>query len=538
MQLDGHNNFGNRSLNNWVITWNNPPPNAEERILEHVSTGLIGYVAAGRETAPGTGTYHLQMFVQLSSRRSANFVRGMFAGCWCAPMETTPVRCINYAKKGGNYLERGVPTLSVGKRFDPPVHPPGTDNAATPLYGIGSMSPFTLYDAHQPNDNDDLPNIGYSRSPSAARPITAAPAVRTAPQATRLVDATRAAHEGRFNDIPSDLFEPGFGLPSFADPSARPIRGTPTATTPRITTSAGREAKSEENKQRLIDATRAAKEGRLQDIPEDLLIRYASAIRLIYTGALTRPETLASNSDFCGIWIWGPVNAGKTYAATHAFPGYYPKARGNRWWDKYEKQDYVLMDEVNASQAQLMMQDLKSWTDKEPFIAEIKGGTITIRPKIVCITSNWSIDQCFPDPIDAAAMKKRYMHIHFAYRGIYTPEQIHMMANTRIIQQPSPIAPTHPVGTNLLAMPTQRNNETISINIQALTDETDDEAVVIQPTAQETVATTPDSPVLFPQPSTDGIGVIGDASDTTSIAGPLTLAGLKRSRSNSPSTWL
>lgn len=105
---------------------------------------------------------------------------------------------------------------------------------------------------------------------------------------------------------------------------------------------------------------------------------------------MTRAEDLP---DVCGEWYTGPTGAGKTY---HALQKYgrdkcYMKDPSNKWWDGYNphQHEYVILDDFDKGHAGNGYY-LKIWGDKYPFIAEIKGSAMMIRPKKIIVTSNWA----------------------------------------------------------------------------------------------------------------------------------------------------
>lgn len=57
---------------------------------------------------------------------------------------------------------------------------------------------------------------------------------------------------------------------------------------------------------------------------------------------------------------------------------------------------------------------LKAWGDRYEFRAETKGSSLTIRPKAIVVTSNWSIRDCFPERQDYEAIERRFRVIHGA----------------------------------------------------------------------------------------------------------------------------
>lgn len=86
--------------------------------------------------------------------------------------------------------------------------------------------------------------------------------------------------------------------------------------------------------------------------------------------------------------------------------------------------EVVVIDEFAKDFPQDIKRLIKVWGDRLPFTAESKGISHKIRPKLVIITSNWSIEQVFTDPIDIAAMRKRYFTIHFEKFRHFTEEQL------------------------------------------------------------------------------------------------------------------
>lgn len=94
--------------------------------------------------------------------------------------------------------------------------------------------------------------------------------------------------------------------------------------------------------------------------------------------------------DVRGVWLWGPAGSGKSYAARMiGGDSLYLKPQ-SKWWDGYEGQDYVLLDDLDTM---TLSHYLKIWDDKYACTGEIKGATVPLPFKRFIVTSNYSIRQ-------------------------------------------------------------------------------------------------------------------------------------------------
>lgn len=143
--------------------------------------------------------------------------------------------------------------------------------------------------------------------------------------------------------------------------------------------------------ERWENARAMAKEGRFEEVPADIYIRYVGNLERIFRKELPPLESLPRT---CGLWVVGPTGVGKSRGTRERFPGLYPKPL-NKWWDGYAEQPVVLLDDVDNNQVSWIGHFLKIWSDHYPFIAEMKGGSKLIRPKQVVVTSQYSIMQLF-----------------------------------------------------------------------------------------------------------------------------------------------
>lgn len=112
-------------------------------------------------------------------------------------------------------------------------------------------------------------------------------------------------------------------------------------------------------------------------------------------------------------WWYGSTGTGKSKKLWDDFPDHYPKAL-NKWWDGYDNEDIVAIEEINPKSAEYLAHFIKIWADRYPFSPEIKGGTLKkIRPKKIIVLSNYTIEECFPHAQDQLPIKRRFKPIHF-----------------------------------------------------------------------------------------------------------------------------
>lgn len=165
--------------------------------------------------------------------------------------------------------------------------------------------------------------------------------------------------------------------------------------------------------QRWEHARTLAKEGKFDEIPADIYVRYIGNLHRIHRENMAPVESLSST---CGVWLFGPTGSGKSRGAREAYPLIYPKPL-NKWWDGYNSQEEVLIDDVDYGQVSWIGNFLKIWCDHYPFIAEKKGGSVLIRPKKVIVTSQYRIEDLFIDGEMKSALLRRFNVFESPYLG-------------------------------------------------------------------------------------------------------------------------
>lgn len=110
-----------------------------------------------------------------------------------------------------------------------------------------------------------------------------------------------------------------------------------------------------------------------------------------------------------GYWVYGSPGSGKDSNVLKLQPYVKPH---NKWWDGYAGEKYVLISDVDHSDARWIGNYLKIWTDRYPFTAEFKGGSRQICPQRFYVTSNYTLADLF-EPSVVEALKRRFHVIDF-----------------------------------------------------------------------------------------------------------------------------
>lgn len=151
----------------------------------------------------------------------------------------------------------------------------------------------------------------------------------------------------------------------------------------------------------------AAREGRFDTIDDSVYMRYTSNILRVH--ALHARPQLRPEIELGKVY-WGPTNTGKSHRAYEealaSTGGTYFKSPTNKWWDGYQGEENVIIDEFTGM---IAIEHLLKWMDKWPCCVEIKGGTTPLRAVRFWITSNLCPLEWYPTSTreQKAALERR-----------------------------------------------------------------------------------------------------------------------------------
>jgi len=98
----------------WCFTINNPT----SAHIERLTSIEVVYLVYGVESAPSTGTRHLQGFVIFENPRRRNGIVSEIGGGHFEVARGTSIQAADYCKKDGDYTERGALPNNGGRRTD------------------------------------------------------------------------------------------------------------------------------------------------------------------------------------------------------------------------------------------------------------------------------------------------------------------------------------------------------------------------------------------------------------------------------------
>ena len=183
----------------------------------------------------------------------------------------------------------------------------------------------------------------------------------------------------------------------------------------------------EKNKKRWEEAYEAAKEGRFEDIPRDLYVSHDRAFHRVYEENLrdtTMEEMTDTDLKDHFLWLWGPTGTGKSYWARKIAKKLDPEGhpllkKWNKWWNGYKCNWVTIMEEADPERCKLQAGNLKEAADKWETSGEVKNGMIeSMRPHYIIVTSNYSIEECFPNENDSGPLKRRFTQIYLDKKGL------------------------------------------------------------------------------------------------------------------------
>lgn len=148
----------------------------------------------------------------------------------------------------------------------------------------------------------------------------------------------------------------------------------------------------------------------MDDIEPEIFVKHYNVLKVIAKDHMTRPADLPPGK--IGLWYYGKAGTGKTRSAVTEFPDAYRKCANNKWWDGYQGEESVIIDDLDKSHAYMGFH-LKIWADIYAFVAECKGSAICIRPKKLVVTSNWHPKDIWQDDTTLEPILRRFKVVRF-----------------------------------------------------------------------------------------------------------------------------
>lgn len=168
--------------------------------------------------------------------------------------------------------------------------------------------------------------------------------------------------------------------------------------------------KGQGEKLRWAAALASAKAGRFDEIDPRIQVTQCRNLEFIRNRELSSRTLVDANRRM--LWLHGKTGTGKSFNARRTFVPHYLKTANTKWWDGYENQPYVIMDDIDKEH-HFMGFHLKIWLDVYPFRAEVKGGSRMARPQLVIVTSNYTPEQIWSDAGTLEPLMRRLTLVSF-----------------------------------------------------------------------------------------------------------------------------
>jgi hypothetical protein len=186
--------------------------------------------------------------------------------------------------------------------------------------------------------------------------------------------------------------------------------------------------KGDTEKQRWAEIIELAENGDWEKLKLDHPKVYANQLQKLEIVHSKRPRKLENldHETIPHFWYYGDPGTGKSLGARREAPDAYIKDPKTKWWNLYDLEDDVIIDDFDKYQV-AQGGDMKRWLDIYPFMAECKGTQMMIRPKRIIVTSNYHPNDIWDDEITRKAIARRCQIIQF---GKKTPDpQYHALFN-------------------------------------------------------------------------------------------------------------
>ena len=113
------------------------------------------------------------------------------------------------------------------------------------------------------------------------------------------------------------------------------------------------------------------------------------------------------------IVLVGPTGCGKSRFCREQFPNAYWKPPGEKWFDGYEGQDAVVLDDFYGW---IPFHLLLRLADRYPMLVETKGGSSKFVARTLVITSNKPMEEWYREEVrvryDFRALERRVDELH------------------------------------------------------------------------------------------------------------------------------
>lgn len=170
-------------------------------------------------------------------------------------------------------------------------------------------------------------------------------------------------------------------------------------------------------------ALQLAREGRFDEIDAGIYLRFRSALRAEWT-----PPVAVALDACCGYWFFGPPGCGKTESAMKFATPSRKFSDVRLFFEKWPSDSYkyqaLVFDDVTPRNAQGWYNVLLDCAHTAPInIKPMYADPYDIRPRYVFVTSNYTLEQCFPDVMQRAAISRRFIVYDFVNTPLYKPHE-------------------------------------------------------------------------------------------------------------------